>query len=462
MVWMPWVTGVVALVMLVGWWRAPLRLSSELRLPGADRPAGLGVEGGGGDVFAQGTLEMGPGRPGELAGEWPRFRGPRGDGIGLESNVLARTWPSGGPRVLWSQDVGEGFAGPVVSQGRVYLMDYDREGQRDALRCLSMGDGQEIWRYSYPMPLKRNHGLSRTVPTVAGGWVVAMGPKCHVVAVDAGTGRFQWGLDLAREHGTTVPPWYAGQCPWVEGDLVVLAPGGPEALLLAVELSSGVERWRTPNTQDWKMTHSSIAPLEVGGRRWLVYGASGGVVVVDAKDGKVAWQSDTWRINIAAVPTPVPVGGGRVFFTGGYNAGSLMLEFTENEAGEITAREVFRIRAQVFGATQHTPIWQGGHIYGIRADGQMVCLTSEGKVAWASGPEVVFGLGPLLMADGLLLAMSDGGLLSMMEAVPEGYRPLGEAQVLPDAHEAWAPLAMAGGRLLARDLNRMVCLDLTR
>lgn len=455
----PWIAAGVAGVVLVGWLFVPLRTPVAIRVPGADRPAGeAGAGGETADVFAAARLVAGPGKPGSQPGEWPRFRGADLDGISRESTPLLRSWPGAGPRAEWTVEVGEGFAGPVVARGRVYLMDYDREAQRDALRCLSLADGAEIWRFSYPVSVKRNHGLTRTVPTLAGNRVVAMGPKCHVVVVDADTGRFHWGVDLVRDQGTTVPPWYTGQCPLVEEGTVVLAPGGPEALLLGLDLETGRERWRTPNPQGWKMTHSSVVPMEVGGVRYLLYCASGGVVAVTAADGVTAWESASWKINIATVPSPVLLGDGRVFLTGGYNAGSLLLEFRV-ENGVLSAREVFRVKASVFGATQHSPVWHDNHLYGIRADGRLVCLAADGTVVWAGDPAANFGLGPLLVAGGMIYALNDGGRLSLVEATPAGYRPLAEAQVVEDAHECWAPLALAGGRLLVRDLTRLRCLQ---
>lgn len=457
---LPWVVGAVLAGVFVAWFWAPVRAPVDLRIPGRDRPAGLGAAVDGGNVFARGTLVVGSGKPVELPGAWPRFRGAEMDGIHREPTPLARSWPAGGPRRLWEVEVGEGFAGPVIDRGRVYLMDYDREKQRDALRCLSLGDGAEIWRYSYPVAVKRNHGLTRTVPAVVGGKVVAMGPKCHVVMVDAVTGAFGWGLDLARDFGTTVPPWYTGQCPLVDGEVVVLAPGGPDALLMGVDLGTGNVLWKTPNPQGWKMTHASVAAMDWNGQRWYIYPASGGVAVVNAKDGSLAWETGAWKINIATVPTPVLLGDGKVFLTGGYNAGSLLLQFEVKE-GRLDAVPLWRVKPSVFGATQHSPIWSDGYLYGIRADGQFVCLGVDGKVVWASGPEADFGLGPLLMADGLVFALSDEGRLAAIEVTPDGYKPLAEAQVM-EGHEVWAPLALAGGRLLARDLTRMICLDVSR
>ena len=100
---------------------------------------------------------------------------------------------------------------------------------QDAIRCLSLDDGREIWRYNYPVEIKRNHGMSRTVPAVSGGYVVTLGPKCQVYCLNAATGALAWKKDLVRECGTTVPPWYAGQCPLIDGDRVILAPGARAA-----------------------------------------------------------------------------------------------------------------------------------------------------------------------------------------------------------------------------------------
>jgi len=197
----------------------------------------------------------------------------------------------------------------------VYLIDYDRENKQDALRCLSLADGREIWRFAYPVNVKRFHGMSRTTPVVSGPFVVAMGPKCHVTCLDATSGELKWGLDLVRDFGTAVPQWYAGQCPLVDGDRVILAPGGTNALLLAVELATGKALWQTPNPHDWKMTHASIAVTEFAGHRQYVYPASHGVVGVSATDGALLWETTDWKISIATVPSPLVVEAGRIFLS---------------------------------------------------------------------------------------------------------------------------------------------------
>jgi outer membrane protein assembly factor BamB len=338
------------------------------------------------------------------------------------------------------------------------VIDYDQKNLADALRCLSLADGREIWRFSYPVTVKRNHGMSRTTPTLAGKYAVSLGPKCHVVCVNAETGQFAWGIDLVKEYNAEVPEWYAGQCPLVDGDRVILAPGG-DALMIAVDIATGKVIWKTPNPNDWKMTHSSIVPIDFAGKRQYVYCGSHGVAGVAASDGAVLWETGKWVISIATIPSPVYIGEGKIFLSGGYNAGARMLQLKE-EGGKIEPVELFSLAASVFGATQQTPILYQDHIYGVRPDGQLACLDLEGKLLWTSGAGERFGLGPFLIAAGKIFVMNDEGVLTLAEASPAGYHSLVKNRVL-EGHDSWGPLALAGNRLLARDLTRMVCLDVT-
>lgn len=391
-----------------------------------------------------------------LPGAWPGFRGPDRDNISKETVALARQWPPSGPPVLWSVELGEGYAAPAVINGRVYVLDYDKAMQSDVLRCFALADGKELWRRSYPVVVKRNHGMSRTVPATDGKFVVSLGPKCHVMCVDAVTGDLKWLKDLVQEYGTTVPEWYAGQCPLIDGDKVILAPAG-SALVVAIEMATGKEVWRTPNPKKWEMTHSSLLPITVGKERMYVYCGSGGVAGVSARDGRILWETDTWTINTATVPTPVDVGEGRIFLSGGYEAGAMLLQIEERN-GAFAVKPLFRVAHTVFGSDQQTPIFYKGHIYGVAPDEQLVCLDLTGKRVWASGATHRFGLGPYLIAQDLIFALDDKGKLTLAEASPAGFKPLAEANVLTGG-EAWGPLALAGGRLLARDMTRMVCLD---
>lgn len=435
--------------------RTPLPPCREPGADGAPKPGGPG----GAAVKLEGPLVTGDGVASKDVDGWPGFRGRGRDGIAVDLVPLARQWPADGPPKVWSVAVAEGYASAAVWRGRVYLLDYDSAGKRDVLRCLSLADGKDIWSRSYPVRVKRNHGITRTVPAVTDQYVVSLGPMCHVICADAVSGAYKWGIDLAREYQARVPPWYAGQCPLIDENRAILATGGDD-LMIAVDCATGRVVWKTPNANLWSMTHSSVIPMEFHGRRMYLYCGSGGVAGISAKDGSVLWETPDWKVNIATVPSPVPCGDDRIFLTGGYNAGSLMLQLEERD-GRITANPLFRLPPTVFGSDQQTPIVYQNHLYGVTTGGELVCLDLNGKRVWSSGSEHRFGLGPYVIGDGLLYVLNNTGVLTLVEATPAGYRPLAKARIL-QGPESWGPLALTGGWLIARDMRTTVCLDVRK
>ena len=396
-----------------------------------------------------------------MTGRWPNFRGPDRNAVAPASPPLARQWPEGGPPVLWTVEMGEGYAGAAVWNGRVFVLDYDAERRADVIRCLSLATGDDIWRYAYPVVVKRQHGMSRTIPATDGRYVVTLGPKCHVTCLDAETGNVRWSIDLVERYGTKVPQWYAGQCPVIDEGRAIIAPGA-SALAIAVDCDTGEVLWETPNPKGWAMSHTSLLPMTVGDRRVYIYAAHGGVAAIDASDGRLLWQSTQWRVRMATVPTPVDAGDGRVLFSGGYKSGSLMVQLEPDGEG-LTHETLFRLTPAEFGSDQQTPVFYGDHFYGVlpaEHGAQLVCFDTSGRRAWASGYENGFGLGPYIIADGLLFVLDDYGVLTMAEATPEGFNVLDRAPAIPDGHDAWGPPAFVNGLMIVRDLTRMTCLDL--
>ncbi len=341
----------------------------------------------------------------------------------------------------------------------------DHVDDDDVLRCLSLDDGREIWHNGYQIAIAPNHGISRTVPAVAGDSVVTLGPKCQLAGWDTATGKSRWLIDLALEQGAKVPQWYTGQCPYIDETtgLLIVAPGG-NSLIMALDYHTGRIVWQCPNPRHWTMTHVSIMPMEfrgngaAGRRRMYVYCGSGGVAGVAADTGELLWETDQWQIAMATCPSPVVVGEDRIFLSGGYNSGSLMLQLVQAQ-GRIVPETVFRLDARQFGSEQQTPILWKQHLYAVRQkDQKLVCLDLDGKEVWNSGREK-FGSGPYLIADGLIFALNNSGQLTLVEATPEGYRQLARAQVIEDGSECWGPMALVSGRLIVRDSLRMVCVD---
>ncbi len=404
----------------------------------------------------------------ELEETWPRFRGEHFDNISRSGVPLIESFPAEGPVVKWQLELGEGHAGAAIYKGAVYVLDYDEEERADLLRCFSLEDGKELWKRGYHINLKRNHGMSRTVPAVTEDYILTIGPRSHVMCVRRQDGEFLWGLNVEKEYKTEIPLWYTGQCPLIHEGKAIIATGG-SALIVAVDLESGEVLWETPNTQNWQMSHSSIMPWKYGGVKMYVYSAYGGIcgIAADGQNaGEILWESSAWNHQVVA-PSPVCMPDGKVFLTAGYGAGSMALQV--RGSGDSFNVEILQEYAPKEGLAceQQTPVMFEGHLLGILPKdagplrNQLICVHPDDftRVIWSSGQTKRFGLGPYMIADNKLFIVSDDGTLTIARPSTREYIELDSYRVL-EGHDAWGPLAVADGYLIMRDSRSMVCLDM--
>ncbi|MCK4881019.1 MAG: PQQ-binding-like beta-propeller repeat protein, partial [Bacteroidales bacterium] len=318
---------VVAGVISLGWWlaRDPVREFVTTQ-PGLDN-RGEGAVVADIDIGAYGeTLGS---LDSDLTETWPRFRGEHFDNISRSTVPLIEKFPDGGPVVKWSVQLGEGHAGAVIYKGAVYVMDYDEEQRADLLRAYALETGEELWVRGYLINLKRNHGMSRTVPAVTEDHILTIGPRSHVMCVNRTDGAFLWGLNVEKEYQSEIPLWYTGQCPLIHDGKAIIAAGGT-ALMVALDMETGEVLWETPNDKGWLMSHSSVMPFEFGGRTMYVYSAYGGVcgVAADGPDaGTILWETTAWNHQVVA-PSPVCMPDGKIYLTAGYSAGAMVLQLS--------------------------------------------------------------------------------------------------------------------------------------
>jgi len=401
---------------------------------------------------------------------WPRFRGPDFDNIKKSGTGLINQFKNSNPNIQWSVELGEGHAGPSIYKGKVYLLDYDEEIKADMLRCFSLGEGKELWRRWYNVNIKRNHGMSRTIPAVTEEYILSIGPRSHVMCVDRETGDLRWGLDIEKNYGTEIPFWYTGQCPLIDDGKAIIATGG-KSLLISVDCQSGEILWETPNQSHWKMSHSSIMPWEYKGVKMYVYSAVGGVCGIAAEGdnaGEILWESSEWSCSVVA-PSPVCFPDGKVFLTAGYGAGSMVFQIGL-DGGSFSATKLYEYKPKDgLACEQQTPVYYNGLLYGILPKdagtrrNQFVCVDPKDtrEVVWSSGKTHRFGLGPYMIADGKFFILNDDGTLSIAKPNSEKFVLLDQIKVF-EGHDAWAPLAVADGYLLLRDANKMICMDIRR
>jgi outer membrane protein assembly factor BamB len=459
------------------WWITSDHYQSEiaLRVPGMDnRPAAVPRS----DSVIIGEFFDSLGRFDELVpGEWPRFRGRFFDNINSDTTPLAELWDTSGPPVIWQVALGEGYAGPAVKNGRVYVMDYNERRKADMLRCFSLKSGTELWRRWYYVDMKRNHGYSRTVPAVTDKYLVSMGPRSHVMCLDPVSGELLWSLDLEKEFeipgndkGRITPDFYTGQCPLIDDDIAVLAPGG-KSLMIGVDCATGRKLWETPNPNLYRMSHGSIMPMTIHGKRMYVYNAVGGVVGISAEKedrGRLLWETTEWSPATTAA-SPLLLQNNEIAVFGSYGAGAARLRIDYDGSGFSAVVTGSHKAPEGIASDQQTPVIKDGYIWSVAPENagplkkQLVCysISDLRNPVWTSGKENRYGrgLGPYVISGDMMFLLDDDANLFLLRLEGPSAKTVSENRITKGV-EAWGPLAVAGRYLLMRDSRTMVCLDI--
>jgi hypothetical protein len=387
------------------------------------------------------------------AGDWPQFMGPNSDGTSPERGVL-RAWPEGGPKVLWTVPLGSGYGGAAIRGGKVYVLDR-RNQAKDVLRCLDLATGREEWTFSYEARGQIDHDGSRSTPAVSERHVFTIGPFGDFHCIDRETHQVVWKKNLLADYGAKKPNWAVTQSPLLYNDLVIVAPQSDSVGFVALDQVTGQERWRSPAIG--LMAYASPKRITVDGVDQFVIVNPKGAAAVSAADGKVLWEYA--HPCMIPIPNVSVLGGGKLFVTGGYNAGSAIIQLTR-KSDEWVVKELARINQ--IGGHCHPGLVYGEHIYILcntneRNEG-MVCFDFDGKIVWQTKRDPHFDKGgSILTAEGIMYVM-DGrtGELHIVEPSPAAFKSLGKVKLL-EGREIWGPLALADGHLIIRDQSQMKC-----
>lgn len=414
-----------------------------------------------------------------LPGDWPRFRGADLDNISKDTIPLAEVWDTTGPPIVWQATLGEGYAGPAVHNGRVYLLDYNERRKADMLRCFSLYSGKELWRRWYYVDMKRNHGYSRTVPAVTDDYIVTLGPRSHVMCLNPINGDMLWTLDLEKEYGIpgkekgrVTPDFYAGQCPLIDNGVAILAPG-VKALMLGVDCATGEVLWQTPNPDSLRMSHGSIIPMKIHGKKMYVYNAIGGVCGVSAEGddlGKLLWTTKEWSPATSAA-SPLFLGNNEIAVFGSYGAGGARIK-VDFDGSKYSAKVTEKHKGtEGISSDQQTPIIIGDNIWSVLPANagalktQLVCynISDLTTPVWSSGKEKRYGkqgLGPYIVSGDLMYLLDDDANLSLFKIDGSSVNLLASHSVLLKGDQAWGPMAIAGDYLILRDFRNLLCLNI--
>jgi outer membrane protein assembly factor BamB len=442
-----------------------------------------------------------------FAQDWPQFLGPERNSTSPQKGIL-KTWPESGPEILWSVNVGIGYGGPVVKEGKVYILDRDDE-VGDKMRCFELNTGKELWKFEYDAAGDVMFPGSRSVPAVDDKYVYSCGPYGDLYCIDVHTHKPVWkknvwtdfggdpGNDPKAEDGGrggfggrgNFPIWAISQCPLVYNDLLIIASQAPEAGVVAYNKNTGDIVWKTPNLGNETYVSPSVVKIDGNDHIAIVISSTnpigrselpqtlGKVVGIEPETGKILWTYDKWNCHIS-VPSAVDAGDNKVLVVGGYELGATMLKVGKQANGTYETKELFT--TEEFGDQTKAPLLINGYFYAQfgtnnRRDG-LVCMNMDGEIMWKTKRDPDFNKGSMIYADGVILATDGRKSLYLIEPDPSEYKPLASSEVLGEggtkaegiaarvggSTQNWAPIALADGKLLIRDQSGLMCVKVTQ
>lgn len=408
------------------------------------------------------------------AQDWPQFLGPNRDGTSPQTGLL-RSWPEGGPEVLWTVSVNNGFGGPVVKDGKIYLLDRDDE-VGDNMRCFDLSNGEELWNFEYDAPGSVQYPGSRSVPTVDGDYVYSCGPYGDLYCIDINTHEPIWNKNIMKDFGgTRIPVWAISQCPLIYGDLLIVSYSkDPYAGLVAYNKLTGDIIWETEAFGNETYASPSVAKIAGEDHIVMVFSSTntfmhrdvntspGRIIGLLPQTGEILWEYNNWQ-NMIQIAPAFDVGDGRIIVAGGYELGVAMIKVDKKSDGSYEVTELFKHNN--FGEHTKPPILYNGYFYGQfstnnRRDG-LVCMNMDGEIMWKTMRSPAFDKGSMILVGDLILATDGTTSLYLIEPDPSEFKPIASSELL-ERGQNWAPLALADGKLLIRDQSKMMCLRVAR
>lgn len=396
--------------------------------------------------------------------DWPQWRGPSRDGTSKETGLL-KEWPAGGPKLLWQvNDIGDGYSTPVVVGNRIYVMS-NRGLENEFVEALSAQDGKVIWTTrvgNVGNPKQEpNYPKARSTPTVDGDFIYAFGSDGDLACLEAKSGKIRWLKNVQKEFAGQPGTWAYAESPLVDGDAVVVTPGGAEATMVALNKKTGAVIWKSAIPGGDPAGYASAIVVQAAGRKQYVQLLSKGIVGVDAKTGQFLWRYSEAAKGPAQYFTPVSRGD--YVYGGALGVGGGLVRLKPDDSG-VAAEQVYFVRGLPNGIGGAVVV--GDIIYGTEAGQKLVAAEFlTGKIKWQAE---TLGWGSIAAADGLLYLHGINGEVALVEATPEGYSEKGrftppaqpaKKKVGQFPEGAFAYPVIANGTLYIRDLGTMWAWD---
>ena len=374
------------------------------------------------------------------AQDWPRWRGPDGNGVSPESQWQASGFHSE-PRLFWKASVGEGFSSVAVKGKYAYTLGND--GEKDTVWGLEAETGKKVWSYSYPCGLGSYPG-PRATPAVDGGVVYTLSREGHLFAFDAASGKIRWRKHLVKDFGVEPPGWDFAGSPVVAAERLVLNAGKAG---MALDKNTGAKLWGSSRGPGG---YATPVLAELRGRPAVVIFGERAVYGVDLQSGAELWAFD-WQTGAEVNAADPVVFDGKVFVASAYSKGCGLYDVSGGSPVALWKSDAFETHFSSF-------VYLDGYLYGMDGDarqpsaGTLRCLDLRtGQPAWS----MRLGFGSLIAAGERgkerLIVLNSTGALFIAQASPSGYKELAKGTLPRDQY--WSPPALAQGRLFVRNLS---------
>ncbi len=396
---------------------------------------------------------------------WPRWRGANFDGISSETNLLKK-WPNNGPEKKWTyRGAGTGYSGFSIVGGGLFTMGTRNDDVH--VIALNAHTGKEVWTRKIggddTGSYKTGWGSGpRGIPTWDDGKLYALGPSGTLACLAARTGSVIWSVHLAKDFDGTMGGWGYSESPLVDGDKVIVAPGGESSPIVAFNKQTGKVIWKTEAIDGVNRSeYSSIIPAELDGKRQYVKFFQKVIVGVDADNGKVIWRSEWPRGKVAMIPTPI-IDGQEIYMTGGYGSGSKLFEVNRKSTSDLWDDR--RTMSNQHGGV----IKYGDYLYGFSDRNGLTCQSwKTGEQVWVEETKQL-KKGSVVLADGMLICLNESdGTVTLADATPDGFKQRGQFQLQPQSKDRpvkgkiWTHPVVAYGNLYLRDQEIIICYDIS-
>ncbi len=382
------------------------------------------------------------------AADWPQWRGPKQDGVSLETGLLAK-WPKAGPAELWRLPLGAGFSAVSVADNRALTMYGTPAGE--FVVALDAASGKPLWKVRCgDLFLNDSYGNGpRATPTIDEGRVYALGGKGDLLCLEAATGKTVWALDLVKKFGGKIPEYGFSASPAVFGKLLVVNVGAEKGRsLAALDKTTGEVLWTSLAD---KPGYATPIRAEVNGVPQIIVLMGEALVSVSPEDGREFWRRAWKTEQNANVATPI-FHQRHLFVSTGYDTGCALLELSAPSGKPAATLLWAGKQMQNYFSTS---VLLDGHLYGFH-NRLLTCMDFKtGETTWKQRG---FNRGSLIAADGKLIIYGERATLALATASPLQYQELARAQVLDG--KTWTVPTLSSGRLFVRNEEEMVCLKL--